>query len=80
VGPRDAEYRLIEELWAFDAGRIAVRFASEWHDDSGTGFRSYGNENCQFDEQGLMRGGIRPPRHPAAGPPRGRPSRAGRTR
>jgi uncharacterized protein len=52
---RELEYRLIKELWAFDADRIAVRFAYEWHDDSGNWFRSYGNENWQFDEQGLMR-------------------------
>jgi nuclear transport factor 2 (NTF2) superfamily protein len=52
---RELEYRLIKELWAFDESRIAVRFAYEWHDDSGTWFRSYGNENWEFDGQGLMR-------------------------
>jgi hypothetical protein len=52
---RELDYRLIKELWAFDADRIAVRFAYEWHDDSGTWFRSYGNENWEFDDQGLMR-------------------------
>jgi nuclear transport factor 2 (NTF2) superfamily protein len=52
---RELEYRLIKEVWAFRDNRIAVRFASEWHDDSGNWFRSYGNENWEFDEQGLMR-------------------------
>ena len=52
---RELDYRLIKELWAFHDNRIAVRFAYEWHDDSGTWFRSYGNENWEFDEQGLMR-------------------------
>jgi uncharacterized protein len=52
---RELEYRLIKELWAFDGARIAVRFAYEWHDDSGQWFRSYGNENWEFDDQGLMR-------------------------
>lgn len=51
---RELDYRLIKELWAFRDNRIAVRFAYEWHDDSGQWFRSYGNENWQFDEQGLM--------------------------
>jgi uncharacterized protein len=51
---RELDYRLIKELWAFGRARIAVRFAYEWHDDSGNWFRSYGNENWQFDEQGLM--------------------------
>ncbi len=51
---RELDYRLIKELWAFGGNRIAVRFAYEWHDDSGHWFRSYGNENWQFDEQGLM--------------------------
>jgi uncharacterized protein len=51
---RELDYRLIKELWAFDNNRIAVRFAYEWHDDSGNWFRSYGNENWQFNEQGLM--------------------------
>ena len=51
---RELEYRLIKELWAFDGNRIAVRFAYEWHDAAGNWFRSYGNENWEFDEQGLM--------------------------
>ncbi|MEK8080050.1 nuclear transport factor 2 family protein [Pseudomonas sp. XK-1] len=51
---REHEYRLIKELWAFQDHRIAVRFAYEWHDDSGQWFRSYGNENWEFDAQGLM--------------------------
>jgi nuclear transport factor 2 (NTF2) superfamily protein len=52
---KELDYRLIKELWAFDGNRIAVRFAYEWHDDSGNWFRSYGNENWEFDENGLMR-------------------------
>jgi uncharacterized protein len=52
---KELEYRLIKELWAFEENRIAVRFAYEWHDDSGNWFRSYGNENWEFDENGLMR-------------------------
>jgi len=52
---KELDYRLIKELWAFGADRIAVRFAYEWHDDSGNWFRSYGNENWEFDENGLMR-------------------------
>ena len=51
---RELDYRLIKELWAHDGARIAVRFAYEWHDDSGSWFRAYGNENWQFDEAGLM--------------------------
>jgi hypothetical protein len=51
---RELEYRLIKELWAFTGNRIAVRFAYEWHDDSGQWYRSYGNENWQFTEQGFM--------------------------
>ena len=51
---RELDYRLIKELWAFTENRIAVRFAYEWHDDSGQWFRSYGNENWEFDAQGLM--------------------------
>ncbi|HEX6002184.1 MAG TPA: nuclear transport factor 2 family protein [Hyphomicrobiaceae bacterium] len=51
---RELDYRLIKELWAFDGNRIAVRFAYEWHDDAGNWFRSYGNENWEFDAQGLM--------------------------
>ncbi|HET9648690.1 MAG TPA: nuclear transport factor 2 family protein [Microlunatus sp.] len=50
----ELEYRLIKEMWAFDADRIAVRFAYEWHDEGGSWFRSYGNENWLFDEYGLM--------------------------
>lgn len=51
---REIEYRLIKELWAFQGNRIAVRFAYEWRDDSGHWFRSYGNENWEFDAEGLM--------------------------
>jgi uncharacterized protein len=52
---RKLEYRLIKELWAFTGNRIAVRFAYEYRDDSGNWFRAYGNENWEFDENGLMR-------------------------
>ena len=52
---REIDYRLIKELWAFAESRIAVRFAYEFHDDSGNWVRSYGNENWEFDERGLMR-------------------------
>ena len=52
---KELDYRLIKELWAFGGNRIAVRFAYESHDDSGNWFRSYGNENWEFDENGLMR-------------------------
>ena len=51
---REMDYRLIKELWAFTDNRIAVRFAYEWHDDSNNHFRSYGNENWEFTENGLM--------------------------
>ena len=51
---RELDYRLIKELWAHDGARIAVRFAYEWHDDSGSWFRAYGNENWEFNESGLM--------------------------
>jgi len=51
---RELDYRLIKELWACTGNRIAVRFAYEWHDDSGSWFRSYGNENWEFNEEGLM--------------------------
>lgn len=51
---RELDYRLIKELWAFHENRIAVRFAYEWRDDSGHWFRSYGNENWEFDGNGLM--------------------------
>jgi len=51
---RELDYRLIKELWAFGGNRIAVRFAYEWHDDAGNWFRSYGNENWEFDDSGLM--------------------------
>ncbi|MBX9758141.1 MAG: nuclear transport factor 2 family protein [Beijerinckiaceae bacterium] len=52
---REIEYRLIKEVWAFAGDRIAVRFAYEWRDDSGSWFRSHGNENWEFDAHGLMR-------------------------
>jgi hypothetical protein len=52
---KELDYRLIKELWAYYGNRIAVRFAYEWHDDSGNWFRSYGNENWEFDDNGLMR-------------------------
>jgi len=52
---RELDYRLIKELWAYTGNRIAVRFAYEYHDDSGNWFRAYGNENWEFDENGLMR-------------------------
>ena len=52
---RELDYRLIKEIWAYGSNRIAVRFSYEWHDDSGNWFRSYGNENWEFDEGGLMR-------------------------
>lgn len=51
---RELDYRLIKELWAFQDHRIAVRFAYEWHDEQGNWFRSYGNENWEFDDNGLM--------------------------
>lgn len=51
---RELEYRLVKELWAFTGHRIAVRFVYEWHDDSGQWFRSYGNENWEFTDAGLM--------------------------
>ena len=51
---RELEYRLIKELWAHDGDRIAVRFAYEWRDDSGQWYRSYGNENWEFNDDGLM--------------------------
>lgn len=54
-GKEELDYRLIKELWAWHGNRIAVRFAYEWHDDSGNWFRSYGNENWDFDDNGLMR-------------------------
>jgi nuclear transport factor 2 (NTF2) superfamily protein len=53
------EYRLIKELWAFTGNRIAVRYAYEYHDDSGQWFRAYGNENWEFAEDGLMQTAIR---------------------
>ena len=52
---KELDYRLIKELWACAGERIAVRFAYEWHDDSGHWFRSYGNENWEFDAHGFMR-------------------------
>ena len=51
---KELDYRLIKELWAFSGDRLAVRFAYEWHDDAGQWFRSYGNENWAFNEQGFM--------------------------
>jgi nuclear transport factor 2 (NTF2) superfamily protein len=51
---KELDYRLIKELWAFGENRIAVRFAYEWHDDSGHWYRSYGNENWEFNDDGLM--------------------------
>lgn len=51
---KELDYRLIKELWAFTDNRIAVRYAYEWHDDSGNWFRSYGNENWEFNQDGLM--------------------------
>jgi nuclear transport factor 2 (NTF2) superfamily protein len=51
---KELDYRLIKELWSFDGARIAVRFAYEWRDDSGYWYRSYGNENWEFDDSGLM--------------------------
>lgn len=51
---RELDYRLVKEVWTFADNRIAVRFAYEWHDDSGSWFRSYGNENWEFDQDGLM--------------------------
>lgn len=52
---REHEYRLIKEIWAHDSHRIAVRFAYEWKDETGQWFRSYGNENWEFDDNGMMR-------------------------
>ena len=52
---RELDYRLIKELWSYDGNRIAVRFAYEYHDDSGQWYRAYGNENWEFAEDGLMR-------------------------
>jgi len=52
---KEHDYRLIKDLWAFDQNRIAVRFQYEWHDDAGQWHRSYGNEQWEFDEHGLMR-------------------------
>lgn len=52
---QESEYRLVKELWAFQDNRIAVRFCYEWHDHNGQWFRSYGNENWEFDANGLMR-------------------------
>ncbi|MFY9752447.1 MAG: nuclear transport factor 2 family protein [Candidatus Acidiferrales bacterium] len=51
---RELDYRLIKELWAFGGNHIAVRFAYEWHDDSANWFRSHGNENWEFDDEGVM--------------------------
>jgi nuclear transport factor 2 (NTF2) superfamily protein len=52
---KEQDYRLVKELWAFTENRIAVRFAYEWHDENAQWFRSYGNENWEFNENGLMR-------------------------
>jgi nuclear transport factor 2 (NTF2) superfamily protein len=52
---KELDYRLTKEVWSFHGNRIAVRFAYEWHDGAGNWFRSYGNENWEFDEEGLMR-------------------------
>lgn len=52
---KELDYRLIKDLWAFHGNRIAVRFQYEWHDEGGAWFRSYGNEQWEFDEAGLMR-------------------------
>lgn len=52
---REQDYRLVKELWAYTDNRIAVRFAYEWHDENGQWYRSYGNENWEFDENGLMK-------------------------
>lgn len=52
---KELDYRLIKELWAHDGNRIAVRYAYEWRDDSGNWYRSYGNENWEFDDAGLMK-------------------------
>jgi nuclear transport factor 2 (NTF2) superfamily protein len=52
---KELDYRLIKELWAYSDNRISVRYAYEWHDDANNWFRSYGNENWEFDERGLMR-------------------------
>jgi len=51
---KELDYRLIKELWAYEGNRIAVRYAYEWHDDTGNWFRTFGNENWEFDEHGLM--------------------------
>jgi nuclear transport factor 2 (NTF2) superfamily protein len=51
---KELDYRLIKELWSYDGARIAVRFAYEWHDEAGQWFRSYGNENWEFTDAGLM--------------------------
>ena len=68
---KELDYRLIKELWAFTDNRIAVRFAYEYHDDSGSWFRAYGNENWEFDPDGLMRRRIASiNEHPIAEPAR----------
>jgi uncharacterized protein len=86
---RELDYRLIKELWAFTDNRIAVRFAYEWHDDAGHWYRSYGNENWEFNEDGLMAArfasirssdlGIRSQISLALRPPSGQPSRIERS-
>ena len=62
---KELDYRLIKELWAWEENGIAVRFAYEWHDDSNSWFRSYGNENWEFDQNGLMRRRLRLHQRPA---------------
>ncbi|MFZ0294307.1 MAG: DUF1348 family protein [Candidatus Sulfotelmatobacter sp.] len=57
---KELDYRPIKEMWAFGGNRIAVRFAYEWHDDSGHWYRSYGNENWDFNDDGLMASGYAP--------------------
>jgi nuclear transport factor 2 (NTF2) superfamily protein len=66
---KEQDYRLIKDLWAFDGNRIAVRFQYEWHDASGNWFRSYGNEQWEFDEHGLMRRLYQRHRDCGKGPP-----------
>jgi nuclear transport factor 2 (NTF2) superfamily protein len=62
---KELDYRLKKELWAFHGNRIAVRFEYEWHDDSGQWYRSYGNENWEFDERGLMKRPLRQHQRPS---------------
>ena len=69
---RELDYRLIKEVWAYAGNRIAVRFVYEWRDDSGSWFRSHGNENWEFDARGLML--ARACQHQRRADPRGRPA------